>query len=37
MDALEEQGKDLMTYVKETYHYRADRGSQALGSLTGEE
>ena len=37
MDALEEQGKDLMTYVKETYHYRADRVSQALGSLTGEE
>lgn len=37
MEALEEQGKDLMTYVKETYHYRADRVSQALNSLTGEE
>lgn len=37
METLEEQGKDLMTYVKETYHYRADRVSQALNSLTGEE
>ena len=37
-DALEESGKDLMTYIKETYHYRPDRVSQALDALTdGEE
>ena len=35
-DALEEQGIDLMTYIKETYHYRADRVSRALNELTGE-
>ena len=33
-DALEETGRDLMTYIKETYHYRADRVSRALGELT---
>ena len=33
-DALEESGRDLMTYIKETYHYRADRVSRALGELT---
>lgn len=32
---LEESGKDLMTYVKETYNYRADRVSKALDELTG--
>ena len=31
---LEEQGKSLMDYVKETYHYRADRVSRALSDLT---
>lgn len=36
-DELEEQGKDLMTYVKETYHYREDRVSRALGGLMDEE
>ena len=37
-EALEESGKDLMTYIKETYHYRPDRVSQALDALTdGEE
>ena len=34
---LEEQGKNLMTYIKETYHYRPDRVSRALEELTGEE
>ena len=35
--ALEESGRDLMGYVKETYRYRADRVSRALNELTGEE
>lgn len=35
--ALEEQGKDLMTYVKETYHYRPDRVSKALSELTDQD
>lgn len=34
MEALEETGRDLMTYVKETYHYRSDRVSKALTDLT---
>lgn len=34
---LEDQGKDLMTYIKETYHYRVDRVLRALDKLTGEE
>ena len=34
---LEEQGKSLMDYVKETYHYRADRVSKALDELSGRE
>ena len=37
VEELEAQGKDLMTYVKETYHYRNDRVSRALSDLTGEE
>ena len=37
MSELEDEGKDLMTYIKETYHYRPDRVSRALGDLTGEE
>lgn len=36
-EELEEQGKDLMSYVKETYHYRDDRVSRALNDLTGGE
>ena len=36
-EELEEQGKDLMSYVKETYHYRDDRVSRALHDLTGGE
>lgn len=35
---LEESGRDLMGYIKETYHYRPERVSQALDALTdGEE
>ena len=34
---LQEQGKDLMSYVKEVYSYRADRVSKALLELTEEE
>lgn len=34
---LEEQGKDLMGYIKETYSYKADRVSKALGELSGKE
>ena len=36
MSDLEDQGKTLMSYIKETYHYRADRVSKALDELTGE-
>ena len=35
--ALDEQGKSLMDYVKETYSYRADRVCKALADLTGGE
>ena len=31
--ALEEQGKTLVSYIKETYGYRADRVSKALDEL----
>lgn len=34
---LEEQGKDLMTYVKETYQYQSDRVSRVLCDVNGEE
>lgn len=34
---LEESGKNLISFVKETYQYRADRVSKALADLTGEE
>lgn len=34
---LQDQGKDLMTYVKEAFSYRADRVSKALADLTEEE
>ena len=37
MSDLEDEGKDLMTYIKETYRYRPDRVSKALSDLTGEE
>ena len=34
---LEEQGTNLIDYIKQTYNYRADRVSKALSMLTGEE
>lgn len=34
--ALEEEGKSLMQYIKETYHYQRDRVSRALDQLTEE-
>ena len=37
MAELEESGRGLMDYIKETYHYRPDRVSKALDELTGEE
>ncbi len=36
MDELEEQGKDLVGYIKETYNYRSDRVSKALHEISGE-
>lgn len=35
-DEIEEQGKTLIGYIKETYHYRADRVSKALDDISGE-
>lgn len=34
---LEEQGKNLISYIKETYHYRGDRVGKALKELSEEE
>ncbi len=34
---LEENGKTLMGYIKETYQYRSDRVSRALGDISGED
>ena len=33
---IEDSGKDLMSYIKEKYHYRADRVSRALDDISGE-
>ena len=35
MMELEESGRNLMSFIKDTYHYRADRVSRALDELTG--
>ena len=35
-EQLEEEGKTLMEYVKETYHYQADRVSLAVEKISGE-
>lgn len=35
-EQLEEEGKTLMEYVKETYHYQADRVSRAVEKISGE-
>lgn len=37
MEQLEEEGTDLLSYIKKTYHYRPDRVSKALQDMTGEE
>jgi len=37
MAQLEDEGTDLMDYIKSTYHYRPDRVAQALDRLAGEE
>ena len=37
VDHLEQEGKTLMSYIKETYRYRADRVSRALDDIAGEE
>jgi len=37
MTELEESGKNLLGYVKETYRYKADRVSKALSDLTDQE
>ena len=36
-EQLEEEGKSLMDYVKETYNYRAERVSKAVSEISGEE
>ncbi len=36
-DELEESGQDLVSYVKQTYHYRPDRVSKALEMMTDKE
>ena len=36
-DELENEGKTLMSYIKETYHYRPDRVGKALSDIMGEE
>lgn len=36
-EALDEKNQSLMDYIKQTYHYRADRVSRALDQLSGEE
>ena len=36
MEALQDQGRDLMSYVKEIYSYKADRVAKALSDLTEE-
>ena len=37
MSDLEDQGTDLMTYIKSTYNYKADRIIKAITNLTDEE
>ncbi len=34
---LEDEGKNLITFIKETYNYRSDRVSKALDELNGKE
>ena len=37
MEELQDRNQDLMSYVKETYSYRADRVAKALSDLTEQE
>lgn len=37
MPQLEDEGRSLMEYVKETYHYRGDRVSRVLNEISGKE
>ena len=37
VEELENEGKNLMSYIKETYHYRPDRVGKALSDIMGEE
>lgn len=37
VEALESDGKTLMSYIKETYRYRPDRVGKALSDIMGEE
>lgn len=37
MDEIEEQGDTLMSFIKKTYNYKADRVGQAIRKLEGEE
>ncbi len=36
-EELENEGKTLISYIKEVYNYRGDRVSKALSDITGEE
>ena len=36
-ETLENEGRSLMAYMRETYHYRSDRVGKALKELSGEE
>ena len=36
IDALENSGKDLVSYVKESYGYKEDRVARALSEITGD-
>lgn len=36
-DELSNEGKNLISYIKETYNYRGDRVSKALSDIIGEE
>ncbi|MGN1156330.1 MAG: ABC transporter ATP-binding protein [Agathobacter sp.] len=37
MEELEEQGETLMSFIKKTYHYKADRVGRAISELEWEE
>ena len=37
VETLEEEGTDLMAYIKARYHYRDDRVSSTLHELTDDE